>query len=874
MNIDIKLRGPIKLNMDYLDNRNMDYLDMNYLYITHPDIVKMNYLDITHPDIVKMNYLDTKMDMDYFFDSNITSVDIKSNIDITVETNRPQTLESILDNDMLSPEQKYEKIVRITTNGNDSIYTFLLNSTRSILTSKAFATTVLISSCALVTYAAAVGTPIGMVSSGALAISKYFFNKSTALDAGIFLGDVLSKSSIEKYLKDKTIGSTNPIISENMRERLKSLNLDENIYKYTYDMLFKKILASSASNLKLGIDMSIDPYSAMLKLMIPKAIFAVPKLVTKTIDLTTNVANKISTGFDGNVINTIKVMSNASTMVESKVMKIKDSIHVVQDILQIVDSIDNKINNTTASSSVNSRAITAKGRDNMIRDSSLESKSITQSLQSHKLAILATSTAVSMAGLLMASLSGQVTTESLTDNCIPEIKSTLQALVGVPISLLEYKILRKSLFGMMTKYIGIEKIVSRYGKFLTTDQLKNIQVLQKDVTLDKDSFLQKFFDTLLGNKIYSDSDLDKMDVKQLQEIAGTFKKHSELKKLIRQRQLEKQKITYHTILECVNENMLSASAKIASIELMSLGYSTYKDTILNTAGSLNNSSVINKVSELLKQSKYKLSDEEHAALLIAAKNPMFSTTYLVPGLGFLDSKHVDPVTATALNALNKINGFLVETTPIMKTETELKDISLEKIRENVIKTKIDDILLTKSAEYTKMLDNVAKKMDKIMENSKLQKVDGITKEYKILSGIKLNIEGLISKIDDTDVPSSATTIDKQKILDGLVDIQNKIVLQFGEYEKSLDFLKSHLERFIPLDNLKDISISSPKLIVQTLEPLISISKLSTPLTVKGCTITARIRKISRLQVYACLEPTRKYRYQYCGYIIYSRYRIY
>ncbi len=643
---------------------------------------------------------------------------------------------------------------------NKGIVSFIKQTCQSLITKKALISISILAAGMACGYAVVYGgIQITGLSSGIITMAQYF-GKELHAQFYILTGMVLNKALVEYLLKD--YNDDRFILSDKTRDKLKQLGIPESVYNHTYSGTVKTLLGNIRNIYMSGFGLVTNPYITIGS-----------QLVSRGVSSIVNQSNK----------------ETKQTKETKETEKLKTVLHNTAKTKQEMDSyIDTLLKPEVKIEPVKNQA---EAIINLTHSSKVITEPVKiiepEIIKEYKSSLIAASFAATISGLLY------------------------QGIVN-PTSVLEDVLVKKFTISLIQKYIGIDKYINSFVGFLTTDQINKLSIMKTE--LNQDSVITEFFGILLGKKIYTSTQINKMDKEELLKVLSEYKVNKVnktnstdvLRKKLIQLQKERQKITYSALLTALSNNVINLSTSIVIDKTLSTGYAVYKDQVI---GLLNNTDIV-KMGDI--------TIDEITALKVASQNPEFVNKYMTSKIGIdLDIKNEDPITIQAVNALRKLNLTVANSKISVNSEI------VSEIQTSQIKKQIDDVLLSTGKIY----ENVKSAGTSISSMIKrIKPSDMLTKEYKRFTLLDKEVNDILSKIDDIDVPTKSTIEQKQHILLNLNSLNNELAIKFKEYTTSLNYVKSHLEEYNELksvlDNINPETFNklAPKLIIGVSNPII------------------------------------------------------
>ena len=360
---------------------------------------------------------------------------------------------------------------------------------------------------------------------------------------------------------------------------------------------------------------------------------------------------------------TFDILSHTEKSIERKLVRnIENSTHIdpISITNEVVNEVDHKLmeaeNKIINETELNKDKVDTKKTFDKLKSSIQKTESQKRTKQS-----INTNRKVAVA----AGLGAALTTLLLTGQA--------PSITGVIVPLLENSIARKVSFTLLTEGIGLNNMIKKLGLKLTVEQLRKIKSLNKKIKglsgSERDTYLKEFYDAIYG-KLYSEKEIRTMNKEDLIIILKSKQvQHKRdvsvdiLKQLLRKKQSEVHNVTYNMLMESLTDKVLKAGVMAATTSALEKGYSSYKDTIIDT---LRLNPEINNPN-----SPYYVTPEQKDALTSLSNDHDFVNKYLTPDIENAPVMETiqnplapgNIVEVHASNAINTINKLLRDTNP-------------------------------------------------------------------------------------------------------------------------------------------------------------------------------------------------------------------
>jgi hypothetical protein len=224
----------------------------------------------------------------------------------------------------------------------------------------------------------------------------------------------------------------------------------------------------------------------------------------------------------------------------------------------------------------------------------------------------------------------------------------------------ELPIVRRIVFSALLSSTGFPRLLTKMGKFMTVDQLGKLKLLQRQLLTasdrEKPGILNAVSDVLLG-RFYTAREMSTMTREQIASIlsqqgvqvpAGA--RVETLRRMLRERQKDKQAVTYSALLGAFTEQAGSVATTMALERQVASAWDN-REAILEA---VNNT----KLPFYDEASPFFIPPEQRTALNMMMQSKDFVAQNIAQGATGMYHAAADNVSAGAVIALERVNAFM------------------------------------------------------------------------------------------------------------------------------------------------------------------------------------------------------------------------
>jgi len=221
-------------------------------------------------------------------------------------------------------------------------------------------------------------------------------------------------------------------------------------------------------------------------------------------------------------------------------------------------------------------------------------------------------------------------------------------------------LVRKLVFSTILSKIGLPRLLVRFGKFLTIDQIAKLKLLDGQIMTssdrEKNGLIKSFFDILIG-RFYTSTEINALGKDELITILQKNNvqikqgvRLDSLRRTLRQIQRDKQSISYQMTVDAMIDQVGSVATTLYLEKHVETMWSN-RETLI---GIINNS----KLPLFDQSSEYYISPDERTAFNIMIKSKDFIARHVAQGATAMYQDVSEGAELMASIALQKANSYL------------------------------------------------------------------------------------------------------------------------------------------------------------------------------------------------------------------------